>query len=126
MGDVDKREAETVPEREPAPAPGKIGPADATLPSNGPPNDARAPEFPARWDRYQYLGFLGEGGMGKVFKAFDPRLKRPVAVKLVRGDDSEVARRLRKEAAAQAHIEHRNICKVYEVGEVGGRPFVAM
>lgn len=78
------------------------------------------------WDRYEILEFLGAGGMGKVFKARDPRLGRYVALKFILYDDPELVRRLTVEARAQARIQHERICKVYEVGEVEGHPYVAM
>jgi serine/threonine-protein kinase len=97
------------------------------------PNSARdggAPDqasFPVPgWERYQGVRFLGQGGMGQVFLAYDPRLRRNVALKFVRGDDTELVRRLLSEARAQARVEHERVCQVYEVGEVQGRPFIAM
>ena len=78
------------------------------------------------WNRYRCVKLQGAGGMGRVFKAWDPRLKRHVAIKLLQGDDPGQTARFVREARAQARIEHPNICKVYEVGEVAGRPFIAM
>ena len=77
-------------------------------------------------DRYEIIEFIGAGGMGKVFKARDPRLGRYVALKFILYDDPELVRRLLAEARAQARIRHENICKVYEVGEAEGHPYVAM
>ena len=83
--------------------------------------------FPvAGWERYQCVRFLGEGGMGRVFLAHDPRLSRNVALKFVRGDDPEHTRRFLSEARAQARVNHERVCKVYEVGEVQGRVYIAM
>src|SRR6185503_6095817 len=78
------------------------------------------------WDRYESIELIGIGGMGKVYKAWDPRLKRHVALKFIRFNDPEMLQRFFQEARAQARIEHENICKVYEVGEVQGFPFIAM
>ena len=79
------------------------------------------------WDRYEDLAFLGEGGMARVYKARDPRLNRFVALKFLRHeDDREHVQRLFQEAQAQARIDHENICRVYEVGEAEGRPYIAM
>jgi serine/threonine-protein kinase len=75
---------------------------------------------------YEIVELLGQGGMGRVFKARDLRLRRTVALKLIRGDDPELVRRFLNEAQAQARIEHPNVCKVYEVGEVAGQPWIAM
>jgi serine/threonine-protein kinase len=86
-----------------------------------------APVFPIPgWDRYQCIRFLGQGGMGKVFLARDPRLHRDVAIKLVRGDAPDAIKRLVAEARAQARVSHERVCKVYEVGEVGGEVYIAM
>lgn len=85
------------------------------------------PTFPVPdWDRYQPVRFLGQGGMGRVFLAYDPMLRRNVALKFVRGDDPELARRFLSEARAQARVRHERVCEVYEVGEVRGRGYIAM
>ncbi len=85
------------------------------------------PAFPVLgWERYQPVRFLGQGGMGRVYLAYDPVLRRNVALKFVRGDDPELIRRFISEAQAQARVEHERVCKVYEVGEVQGQPFIAM
>nr|MCU0682939.1 protein kinase [Polyangiaceae bacterium] len=94
------------------------------------PGSARAraePPFPVPgWDRYQGVRLLGEGGMGRVYLAYDVRLRRHVALKFLRAETPELARRLVAEARAQARVDHERVCKVYEVGEVEGRPYVAM
>jgi serine/threonine-protein kinase len=88
---------------------------------------AQSPTFPVTgWERYECVRFLGEGGMGRVFLAYDPRLRREVALKFVRGDDAELSRRFVSEARAQARVNHERVCKVYEVGEVQGRVYIAM
>src|SRR5262245_6738917 len=83
------------------------------------------PEIPsdlAAWERYRLVERLGAGGMGEVYKAHDPRLDRHVAIKLLHSTSRETERRLLREAQAQARVEHEHVCKVYEVGEVAGRP----
>ena len=65
--------------------------------------------------------------MGEVHKAFDPRLGRFVALKVMREATPEQAARLVSEARAQARVEHANVCKVYGVGELdNGLPFIAL
>ncbi|HWO19843.1 MAG TPA: serine/threonine-protein kinase [Kofleriaceae bacterium] len=78
------------------------------------------------WDRFEPIRLLGKGGMGRVFLAKDLRLGRNVAIKFVRGDDPEYARRIVAEARAQARVNDERVCKVYEVGEVRGRVYIAM
>ncbi|WP_163999194.1 protein kinase domain-containing protein [Pyxidicoccus caerfyrddinensis] len=88
---------------------------------------ADEPAFPVPgWDRYQPVRFLGQGGMGRVFLAWDPRLRRHVALKFVRDDDAELTRRFVSEARAQARVDHAHVCRVFEVGEVHGRVYIAM
>lgn len=88
---------------------------------------ARAVEgWPTGWDRYELVHLIGLGGMSRVFRAWDPRLRRYVAIKLLRGDNPDIARRFLREAQAQARVEHPNVCKVFEVGEADGHPYIAM
>ena len=74
---------------------------------------------------------LGEGGMGVVYRARDEKLQRDVALKfldilaLPTGTSASHSRAL-QEARAISALNHPNICTVYEVGEVDGRPFIAM
>jgi eukaryotic-like serine/threonine-protein kinase len=78
------------------------------------------------WDRYEPIRLLGQGGMGRVFLAKDLRLGRNVAIKFVRDEDPELARRFVAEARAQARVNDDRVCKVYEVGEVRGRVYITM
>ena len=72
---------------------------------------------PTRLSHYVLLGKLGEGGMGVVFAAYDERLDRKVAIKLLRGEgtraDAQV--RLRREAQALARLSHPNVVQIYEI-----------
>jgi serine/threonine-protein kinase len=96
---------------------------DETLPAEPVTGSAATPET---WDRYELGERLGEGGMGVVYKARDRRLDRVVAIKFIRGDNPTLAMRLVREARAQARIDHPGVCHVYEVGEVGGRAYIAL
>jgi len=78
------------------------------------------------WDRYSLESLQGVGGMGRVFKAWDPRLNRHVALKFLTSTDPDKVQRFFNEARAQARVEHPHICKVYEVGEAQGHPYIAM
>ncbi len=76
--------------------------------------------------RYKIISKLGEGGISIVYKAFDSVLKRNVALKVLKVMDPVLIRRFFREARAQAGIEHENICKVYDFGEIDGIPFITM
>lgn len=78
------------------------------------------------WSRYEFLSLLGQGGMGAVYKARDRTLGRIVALKFIRGADRQMIARFMQEARAQSRVDHPGICKVYEVGEVAGKSFIAM
>jgi len=78
---------------------------------------------------YKILEKIGEGGMGKVYKAEDTKLKRIVALKFLSPQaipTEEDKKRFLREAQAGAALDHPNICRVYEVGEVDGLNFIAM
>jgi serine/threonine protein kinase/tetratricopeptide (TPR) repeat protein len=77
---------------------------------------------------YRILNKLGEGGMGIVYAAEDPRLGRTIALKTVRQEmaSDETRERLRREARAAASISHPNVCQLYEIGEANGELFIAM
>jgi serine/threonine-protein kinase len=97
-----------------------------TMTARDPEGSEHAAGPPASWDRYELLAVLGKGGMGVVHKARDRRLDRTVAIKLIHGADPNLTMRLLREARAQARIAHPNVCRVHEVGEVGGRAYIAL
>lgn len=77
--------------------------------------------------RYEPGGILGRGGMGEVWLARDTWLGRDVALKRARAHDADAGRRLAREAAMTAELEHPNIIPVYEAGrDEDGRPFYTM
>ncbi len=101
-------------------------------PPTTPPGEAPPPAPPSHprrvvANRYELHDLLGSGGMGRVFRAHDTRLKRWVALKLLLGTGAEASRRLLQEAQAQARVEHEHVCRVYEVGwDEEGEPFIVM
>jgi WD40 repeat protein len=89
--------------------------------------DGDAP--PAEIGRYQVLGERGRGGMGVVYEAWDPDLRRRVALKRIhpaRAAESRWRSRFTAEAQLLARLGHPNIVHVYEVGESHDLPFLAM
>src|SRR5262245_54602088 len=77
---------------------------------------------------FRVESLLGAGAMGEVYKAVDPTLGRPVAVKIVKSDthDSQYFKRLLREAQAYGRLKHPNIVTVYEAREAAGGLYIAM
>lgn len=77
---------------------------------------------------YEILGRVGSGGMGLVFRAWDERLHREVAIKLVRDGYRVPGMRERflQEARAASRLNHPNICTIFDIGEQNGAPYLVM
>ena len=89
-------------------------------------SDTDIPIALTTWDRYHVLGRLGAGGMATVYQAWDPRLRRTTAIKLISSHDEAIVGRFLREAEAQARVEHDHILKIFETGSVGDHHFIAM
>ncbi len=80
-------------------------------------------------DRYRIVGLLGKGGMGEVYRADDLKLAQPVALKFLPdhllSDDAALAR-FHREVRVARQVSHKNVCRVYDIGEVAGRHFLSM
>jgi tetratricopeptide (TPR) repeat protein/tRNA A-37 threonylcarbamoyl transferase component Bud32 len=82
-----------------------------------------------RIGRFEVLGELGAGGMGKLWRARDPKLGREVAIKVVaerHADSREHRARFEQEARAASALNHPGIVTIYDVGEHEGHPYIAM
>jgi eukaryotic-like serine/threonine-protein kinase len=82
--------------------------------------------------RYQITDELGQGGMATVYKAYDARLERDVAIKVIRTDLfgpavlEPLLKRFELEARSLAKFDHPNIISIYDYGEYQGAPFLVM
>ncbi len=79
--------------------------------------------------RYQILSLIGEGGMGEVYKAHDPRLERVVAIKVMHAQYSHQPTfrgRFSQEAVTAARLDHPGIVKIYDSGEENGVLYIVM
>ena len=76
--------------------------------------------------RYVILDRIGHGGMGIVYRAYDPDLDRRIALKLVRAISKDTTARLIREGQALAKVSHPNIVQVFDVGVFGDTVFIAM
>ncbi len=99
--------------------------ASATLPTG-----SSRPDAPVRQvGRYRIQSRLGRGGMATVYRAHDPSISRDVAIKFLHAslaEDDECRDRFLREARAAGGLSHPNIVVVHDVGEIEGRPYMAM
>ncbi len=79
-----------------------------------------------RFGKYVLLNPIGEGGMGVVFKAWDPTMSRYIALKRLRRMEEPFIRRFHREAQTAGRLAHPHIVPVHEVGDHEGQPFIAM
>jgi len=82
-------------------------------------------------ERYQIRGKLGQGGLGSVYRAYDTRMNREVAIKRISADgdadlQKEATQQLQKEAGSLASLQHPNIVTVYDVDQDADGPYVVM
>lgn len=85
--------------------------------------------LPKQLGRYEIRGLLGRGGMGAVYRAYDPKLAREVALKVPRYDaasDPSIRDRFFREGRAAAALQHPNICPIYDVGQEGDACYLVM
>ena len=91
-----------------------------------------AAQLPPRIGRYVVENLVGIGGMGQIFKAHDPDIGRPVAIKLISTElmsgaaRADYIKRFRREAQAAARCAHPNIVAIYDFALHEGQPFIAM
>jgi TolB-like protein len=105
----------------PKPSGNLEGPRSGTTEEQPPAHAARDPE---RWGELILIEELGEGSFGTVYRAHDPQLDRPVAVKFLRRNastDEQLASRLLHEGRTLARVRHPNVVTVYGAGEHEGR-----
>ncbi|HVG31230.1 MAG TPA: serine/threonine-protein kinase [Pyrinomonadaceae bacterium] len=80
-------------------------------------------------DRYRVIALVGRGGMGEVYKAEDLKLEQTVALKFLPESlsaDGAALARLYREVRVARQISHRNVCRVYDIGESAGQHFLSM
>jgi serine/threonine protein kinase/tetratricopeptide (TPR) repeat protein len=80
-------------------------------------------------NRYEIIEELGKGGMGRVYRAEDKKIKEEVALKLIRPDiasDKKTIERFSNELKMARKIAHRNVCRMYDLGEEKGTHYITM
>src|SRR2546428_13245642 len=111
----------------PAGDPGRKGSTSA--PSVDSIDDARFVPGTMLAERYRIVGLLGKGGMGEVYRADDLKLGQPVALKFLPDhllSDGAALGRFHREVRVARPVSHKNVCRVYGIGEVEGRHFLSM
>jgi hypothetical protein len=79
--------------------------------------------------RYEIVALLGEGGMGAVYEALDRELDRPVALKVIRPElakNKAIIDRFKQELLLAREVTHRNVIRIYDLGEADGIKFITM
>ena len=79
--------------------------------------------------RYEIIEELGKGGMGKVYRVEDKKIKEEVALKLIKPEiasDKKTIERFSNELKMARKIAHRNVCKMYDLGEEKGTHYITM
>jgi len=108
-----------------------VGPSGINT-THGQPIAAEEGRFPAGTlvgGRYRVLGLLGRGGMGEVYRATDLMLGQPVALKFLPEEaahDPQLLERFHSEVRVARLVSHRNVCRVYDIGQADGVPFISM
>src|SRR5437016_11219115 len=92
-------------------------------------DDQRFPPGMLLASRYRIVSRLGKGGMGEVFRADDIILGQPVALKFLPKEakgNLNLLTRFYDEVRIARQIAHKNVCRVYDIGEVDGQPYLSM
>ncbi|MGC1620605.1 MAG: serine/threonine-protein kinase, partial [Candidatus Acidiferrum sp.] len=79
--------------------------------------------------RYEIVRLLGQGGMGAVYQAHDRELERQVAIKVIRADmaaNPEILRRFKQELILARQITHKNVIRIFDLGQADGIKFITM
>lgn len=80
-------------------------------------------------DRYEVMDLIGQGGMGQVYRAIDRELDEVVALKLLKpklSSDPVVIARFKQEIKLTRRIKHKNVARIFDLGEVGGFKYISM
>ena len=80
-------------------------------------------------NRYEIIEELGKGGMGRVYRVEDTKLKQEVALKLIKPEivkDKKTIERFRNELKTARKIRHKNVCGMFDLGEAEGAHFITM
>ncbi len=109
-----------------------LPPSSGSGPSSASASSLDEGRFPAGTmlaNRYRVIGLLGRGGMGEVYRANDLKLGQPVALKFLPESTARsphILERFHAEVRIARQVSHPNVCRVYDIGELDGAPFISM
>jgi eukaryotic-like serine/threonine-protein kinase len=111
-------------------SPTELGPGPGEAVSGAASRDRAAlATFQSFGNRFEILELLGEGGMGRVYKAWDRELEKVIALKTIRADHAsnpEILRRFKQELLLARKITHKNVIRIHDLGEAEGVRFFTM
>ena len=107
----------------------KSGHVSSGLTSSDPISGGRFAPGQILAERYRIVALAGRGGMGEVYRAEDLRLSQVVAIKFLPQElsqDASALARFHSEVRIARQVSHPNVCRVFDIGEVDGIPFLSM
>src|SRR3954447_13159550 len=125
---MDVTSAETVADLSVA-APPTPPPSVSRFASTSIPDEGRFVPGTLLGGRYRLIGLIGEGGMGEVYRATDLPLGQSVALKFLpeaAAGNTRLLERFHGEVRVARQVSHPNVCRVYDIGEIEGVPFISM
>jgi serine/threonine protein kinase len=116
---------------DPAPATKTIAasPHQRASSSSASSDEGRFPAGTTLGERYRVLGLLGRGGMGEVYRAIDLKLNQGAALKFLpdaMANNPRLLERFHGEVRIARQVSHPNVCRVYDLGEIAGTPYISM
>jgi len=127
--DVPAARMPTPPQRPSHSRPRSSPPSNPTLSSSDPIGGGRFVPGVIVADRYRIVALLGRGGMGEVYRAEDLRLSQVLAIKFLPealSKDEAALARFHSEVRVARQVSHPNVCRVFDIGEADGVPFLTM
>jgi serine/threonine-protein kinase len=105
-----------------------VAPSSQATPLGTPPSDGRLAPGAIIAGRYRLVALLGRGGMGEVYRADDLTLDQPVALKFLPHGAADAAQlaQFHNELRIARQVSHKNVCRLYDLGETDGRRFLTM
>src|SRR5579872_1503663 len=122
-------ETVAIPAAEASRPPSRTSTTVSRLTTTSVPDEGRFPAGTLVGGRYRVIALLGRGGMGEVYRATDLTLGQSVALKFLPEEaagNERLLERFHNEVRTARQVSHSNVCRVYDIGEADGLPFISM